>query len=94
MEMELGFNKHIASRAVYNVFDYISDIGGLQGALDSIFCIIMGFWAPAMTGRSLLRNFKYDSNSGDGGEGGDGSRKKNSVSVEDKQVSAKAAKLA
>ena len=40
-EFKLDSKKHIISRSVYNVFEYISDIGGLQGFLDGIFSFII-----------------------------------------------------
>ena len=63
MEFKLGSEKRITQRNVYNIFAYASDIGGLQGALDSIFGFLMSFFAPLMFSRSVLRhNYKYDSN--------------------------------
>lgn len=64
VECKLSYKKSVAQRAVYNIFEFASDIGGLQGALDALFAIIMGMWTPLMFSRSFLRhNFKFNTNS-------------------------------
>ena len=47
---------------MYTIFDFASDLGGLQGALDVVFAILCSFYAPAVYARSILKhNFKFDS---------------------------------
>ena len=63
VEVDLSIRKQISTRAVYNVFDFASDLGGLQATLAAIFIFLCGFYSPAMFSRSILRhNFKFDSN--------------------------------
>ena len=62
-ELSLAADVKIASRSVYTLFQFASDLGGLSGALDWVFGLIVSFYAPAIYSRSILRhNFKFDSN--------------------------------
>ena len=62
-EVDLSIHKNISTRAVSNIFDFASDLGGLQGALAVLFIFLCSFFSPAMFSRSIMRhNFHYDSN--------------------------------
>ena len=63
VEVDLSIHKNISTRAVYNIFDFASDLGGLQGALAVLFIFLCSFYSPAMFSRSIMRhNFHFDSN--------------------------------
>ena len=63
VEFDLSIHKNISTRAVYNVFEFASDLGGLQGALAVVFIFLCSFYSPAMFSRSIMRhNFQFDSN--------------------------------
>ena len=44
MTLEMDLNRIDYSRAVYTVFDLLSDVGGLTGMFASIFAIALGIW--------------------------------------------------
>ena len=95
VEVDLSIQKQISTRAVYNVFDFASDIGGLQGALAAIFIFICGFYSPAMFSRSVMRhNFKYDSNTEEQDETTLERLNSKTVSNEGQNVNSKAKDLA
>ena len=46
--IEMSMNRHDYFRKVYNILDFISDVGGLYGAVSPIciiFLIIFNFWS-------------------------------------------------
>ena len=45
---ELDLGQTIIARQGYNLFDFFSDIGGMQGLLFSGFAAFMGFWNYGM----------------------------------------------
>ena len=66
-QLKLFKEKKIATRQVYNIFQFASDFGGLQGALDLVFGFAMSFFTPVMLTRSILRhNYKFDTDPADG----------------------------
>ena len=74
-EFGLSYHRTVSSRNVMNIFGYISNLGGLWGALIPVFSWFTGLYGPAMFSRSIItHNFKFDS--GDLGASSDKDSKK------------------
>lgn len=63
----------IHSRSVYTFLEFLGDVGGLNGALQSLVQPLLSLVVPSLLTRSLLNeNFRYDAGDGENGENRDG----------------------
>ena len=48
LQYGLSKNKNVSSRTVYNLFDLVSDLGGIQGSLVVFGATLSAFYSPML----------------------------------------------
>ena len=57
----LSQNQNFSSRIVYNIFNWFSDVGGINGAIVTLVSVVTGLYADKLSAiQKAESSYKYD----------------------------------